>query len=61
MKIFVSESGLYKDSKLSEIELDENIIATKDAYISIKNDFYDVSYNINLATTVNFYIIVDFT
>lgn len=43
MKIFVSESGLFKGSKLTEAELDDNIISTKDTFVSIKSDIYDVS------------------
>ncbi|KOB72405.1 Uncharacterized protein OBRU01_07460 [Operophtera brumata] len=42
MKIFVSESKMFKDSKLTEAELDENIITAKDAYVSIKNDIYEL-------------------
>lgn len=46
MKIFVSDSEMFNDSKLTEVELDENIITAKNTYVSINNDIYEVKTNI---------------
>lgn len=42
MKIFVSESASFKDSKLTEAELDDNIITAKNVFVLIKNDYDEV-------------------
>lgn len=43
IKLFVIESDGIKKSKLSEVELDQNIILTSEEYYNRNNDIYDVS------------------
>lgn len=43
IKLFVIESDSIKKSKLSEVELDQNIILTSEEYYNRNNDIYDVS------------------
>ena len=43
MKLFVLEEDGVNSSKLTEIELDQNIIVTANEYYDTSNDIYDVS------------------
>lgn len=42
MKLFVIESDGVKSSKLTEVELDQNIILTANEYYTMNNDIYEV-------------------
>ncbi|KAM3958770.1 endothelin-converting enzyme homolog [Aphomia sociella] len=45
IKLFVIESGKFKDSKLGEVELDQNIILSANEYFTIYNDVYELESN----------------
>ncbi|XP_031766921.2 endothelin-converting enzyme 2-like [Galleria mellonella] len=45
MKLFVIETGEIKDSKIGEVELDQNIILTANEYFMIYNDVYELETN----------------
>ncbi|CAH0686418.1 unnamed protein product [Spodoptera exigua] len=42
MKVFVVEGGGIKDSKLTEVELDENVIAAANEYFETYSDIYEL-------------------
>lgn len=45
IKLFVIESEGIKPSKLTEVELDQNIILSAEEYYNTNNDIYEVSDN----------------
>ncbi|XP_072942732.1 endothelin-converting enzyme homolog [Epargyreus clarus] len=62
MKLFVLEAGGTKDSKLSEVELDQNIFLAANEYYSVDNDLFEIDTSNNTESEEDFYLnIPDYT